>query len=271
MRIFSFLDYRRFLNDFIDKSKESRARWNFAKLAEAADLNRSYLSQVLSGASNLSSDQAYLIGRAIGLTGDELEYFGLLVELERSQVSGRKTQLRRRRDEFRTRYLKTKEFLGETFVDVQDRTKSQYYQDAYCTLVHMFLTIPEYLGEPLRIGPVIGLSEARLKETLDTLQSCGILERTGGGYALKEAHLHLDRDSPLMRVHGTMFRAKAMEYQQKSADSEDYFLSIGFSADPVTRARIKTEFQAFFKEASKSITAAPCEEVYVLNFDLFKV
>ena len=66
----------------------------FQSLAHAARIQKSYLSKVVTGRADLTTDQLYLICRHLDLDPEAARYLELLLERERSGVAERREELR---------------------------------------------------------------------------------------------------------------------------------------------------------------------------------
>ncbi len=89
--IFEYLDYRKFLVDRIaEKRATSMAFSQRAILQQLGIKSSGYLANVLAGRSSLSVDQATPLGRILGLSGGEVEYFRNLILFEHAKTVGEK-------------------------------------------------------------------------------------------------------------------------------------------------------------------------------------
>src|ERR1700761_9610789 len=88
MSPYAYRDYRKYLLDFVEQTD---ARGMKSHLASAAGCQRSFLSQVLSGAVNMTLEQALGMAKYIGLSASETDYFYSLVGLARASLPEAKT------------------------------------------------------------------------------------------------------------------------------------------------------------------------------------
>ena len=96
MDVFLYRDYRTMIRDFIASQKLHGGSLNYSRLAQAIKIQKSYLSQILAGRCDLSTDQLYRLSKVMGLTQDQFDYLFLLLESERTQIPERKEILRSR-------------------------------------------------------------------------------------------------------------------------------------------------------------------------------
>lgn len=270
-KVYDYIDYRKLLRDTIQSRKQVTPSLTFSKISDEIQVQRSYLSQVINGRGNLNSDQLYLIGQKLNLKKGEIEYITLLAEIEKCQVYERKQELKSQRDQVRSKYLKSEKYMDRNPVKVEAEHFARYYNDPYCSLVHMYLVIPKYRKTPALIKDKLNISDEKLREILDTLEKCAVIEYKQKTLCILKETLHLSDQSYLSKTNATMFRLKAIEHQQRSADEMDYFFTASIAANEDTRVELKKRFLEFLNEAAKLVEKSPSEEVFHLNFDLFRV
>lgn len=90
--IFTFVDYRKYLNALCKRGTEGLA---LSDLARAINIHLSKLSKVLSGDQNLTPDQAYKISKFLKLDERESEYFITMVHEDRSSDPDFRSHLQR--------------------------------------------------------------------------------------------------------------------------------------------------------------------------------
>lgn len=116
-------------------SKENRCPNALSKVAEAARIQRSHLSNVLAGRSSLSSDQLFLIGRWLQLPDSAMEYLSLLLERDRCQVAERSKILDVRIKNFQRLYQRSDEQVVGPIWTKEDIGLSQLLLPKFCALI----------------------------------------------------------------------------------------------------------------------------------------
>jgi len=267
--VYDYTDYRRFLREAIQSRKQVTPSLTFSRISDEISVQRSYMSQVLGGKGNLNSDQIYLIGKKLNLGANEIDYLMLLAEIDKCQVKERRVDLESQRNKIRNKNLKSEKYMSRTSVKIDSDSFSQYYNDPYCSLVHMYLLIENYHKDLPSISKKLNISDDKLSNVLSTLEKCGIINVKKKSITVQKETLHLSDKSFLSRTNATMFRLKAIEHHQKSSEQEDYFFTASIAADEVTRAEIKKCFLEFLKKTAGLVEKSPSKRVYHLNFDLF--
>jgi uncharacterized protein (TIGR02147 family) len=79
--IFSYLDYRAFLQDWFDTKKRENPAYSYARFAKDGGCSRAALANVLSGDRTPRPSTLDAFAQAMELEGDQRNYLGLMVEL----------------------------------------------------------------------------------------------------------------------------------------------------------------------------------------------
>lgn len=271
INLYSYSDYRAFIRDFVKDMQEADKKVSFSSLADKINIQRSYFSRALHGECHLSSDQLFLLGKAFGLGPEEMDYFLLILEIEKCQILARRDFLVAKLNRIRAKQLRSEVALETQAIVPDDIVFSEYFGNVYCPLVHVFLTIPKFHGNLESIRQYLNLTRQTFDGIVNILNKCKIIEIKKEGVLVKVERLHLSAGSVLSKLYATQFRLKAIEYQQQRNDQENYFFTFSFSVSPEDRLEIRAKFMEFLKWLSKRIEHTVPREVLHLNFDLFKI
>lgn len=268
--VYKFDDYRDFIEEYCEHKKKSDPRFSYSVLAKATRLQPSYLSNVMRKKASLNSDQLYAICHEAALSSDSREFLLTLLELERTKLASRKAELLRQVGELRSHRLRSEEFLGER-IDIGSEQKAKlYYSNALCSILHMFLAIPKYNRDLSKICQKLGVSADALEEALQILTFADVIKREGGKIVLCKPNLHLAKENPLSQMHALLLRLRSIEYQNLNGKRDNLFFTSTFSANKKTFGALKTRIMALIEDAGALVEAAPSEEVFQLNIDLFE-
>jgi hypothetical protein len=100
------------------------------------------------------------------------------------------------------------------------------------------------------------------------LERLGIIERSAGKIEILRPAMHLPKESPFYDGWRAQLRLLALQRTQAIAKESHYSFSVVFSAGEKADQDLKAKFFEFLKSLEPDITAAPCERVYQMNFDL---
>jgi uncharacterized protein (TIGR02147 family) len=266
--IFATRDYRHALREVVEAKRAINRCMNFQILAEAARIPKSYLSKVLAGTANLSTDQAYIIGGELSLNRTELEYFLLLVDRDRCGVVGRQKDLDKKIEMMQEKYLETESHLvSKPPVSLEDM--APYYMSPWAQVIHMALLIPRFAKQPQLLQQSLALSHTEFQKTLRVLESLGILTTTSLGYHVNSIHMHLPKDSPLFRNWKMQQDMLSLATQLDERDPKAYGFRVTIASTEDTRAEIRRRFLEFLKGVEEICITGEAEHVYQMRFDLF--
>lgn len=265
--IFNNFDYRRLLTDLLAEKHKVKPSLSSRTLALKSGLDPSYFSKVLKGSRNLSAEQALKITLVLGFTGEQAEYFELLVRF--NQATGH--------DAKRLYLEKLLEF--NKVPDVAPLTKNQYefYGQWYIAvireLLHFYPDPGDYKSLAKMLVPAIKPAEARdavlLLEKLDIIK-----QKSGGGFELSNVFITASPDVKSFAIRN--FQLSMMDIAKKALElfpkekREISALTLGLSEDGFNEVKEAiVEFRNRLREIShndKNVNG-----VYQINFQAFPV
>lgn len=268
MRVYEFTEYRPALAALLNQWRADAPARTLSRIATAAGLQLSYLSNALRLRAHLSTDQVYAIANAIDLGAEATDYLLLVLEHERSGIPKRRQELERRIHEIRTRELRTEKQLKVKSTELSPENLERYYLDPFIQLAHIDLGRRE--GTSLsQVAREFGLSDEHASRVLKTLVDLKLAHKKNDAYfPLKGGH-HLPKDSPVATPHLMLMRMKSIDQLARLTENERYCFSVTLSSSPETREQLEQEFIRFLKSAEALVKASKPELLYQMNFDLF--
>lgn len=266
--ILSLKSYREVIKAGLDRLKRTGYKGGFSQLSDATGIHRPYLSRVMGGHADLNADQAHAVCEFLGFDEGETEYTQLLLDYARATHPARKARLKTKIRSIRERELEIKTQLRAPEAAVGSVLR--YYLNPIYQIVHMYLTIPRFQSNPRLIAAQLNISPKQLEDTLSVLVAEGLVTQVKPGQfvSAKDA-VHLPDDSPLCLSQQILVRARSLERLSTLGPKNSFRFSVTFSADEETYDGIRERFNRFLRELEPMVRAAPCENVYQLNFDLF--
>lgn len=259
------------LRELVEKRKHLDPKFSFGILADACQIQRSYLSQAINQKARLSADQVFAITKYLAVKENEAKYLLILNEIETTGLKERRDELEKERRKLQTGSLKTENKIKRPTVESSGEPFFQYYTNWAVPLVHMYLTIPRYLRNPESIRASLGLDENVFRESLSTLEALSLISTSTKGIKVLQDKLHLPSSSYFSKTNAISFRQKAIESLQKTKNSEDHHFTATFSGTMETQIQVKKLFLKFVEEAAKVIEKSDTENVFQINFDLFHI
>jgi uncharacterized protein (TIGR02147 family) len=264
--IFEFQDYKLYLSQWI-KSRASAGHGQKARLAERANCQPAYISQVLKGGSHFSVEQAEKLCGILEHTPEENDFFLLLVLKGRAGTASLAHYFEEKIQKILQQRLVLKNRLLDHNVLGRENQTTYYSHWAYCAL-HMAVLIPE-LRTPKNLARYFSLTMDKTMEVLQFLESTGLVKREGAQFFPGNIRNHLESDSPLIAKHHINWRLQAMRALESTSPSELHYSSIvgvSYSDAPKVReilVKAIEEVRAVVKDSKD-------EAVYVYLIDLFR-
>lgn len=270
MSIYKYLDYRAFLKNEIERQQNERVKFTMTSLAEKAGIKIAYFSKCLSGTADFNADQLYLIGKNLNLSDDEIDYLLIMLDYARSYHHQKKSYVLKKLQKIQKEFLTTEKKIKTSQVGITLAEQFEYYQNPLLLIIHTAIGLKTFQKKIPSLASALGISLDTLHQALKKLIDLNIIEKKGDEYRAKISDLHLSPSSPLCQVHQTLMRQQIIQHHMSTEDKTDqYNLLITFSADEKAYQHIKDRFLNFLTDADKIIAAAPEENVYQIQFELF--
>ena len=265
--VFEFQDYKIYLRKWIS-SRPSGGRGAKSLIAGAAKCQLAYVSRVLNGDAQLSSEQGAALNSLLEHTEDEGDFFLLLIQRELAgtvvlqQYCDRKIQ----------KLLDQRLILKNRLTDKKTLTREDqaiYYSDWLYTSVHLAVLVPR-LRSPEALASFFGASIEKIVRILEFLEITGLVKKQDGQFLPGVVRIHLESDSPMISKHHTNWRLQAMRALERATQSELHYSSIvGISKSDLPRVR------EILVEAIEKVRAvvkdSKDETVYCYNLDFFGI
>ncbi|MCX6117883.1 MAG: hypothetical protein NT027_10090 [Proteobacteria bacterium] len=270
MSFYDYKDYRDALRSLVKERKVLNHDFGFHSLADAARIQRPYMSKVIHGKAELSADQLFLICDALKLDSDQRSFLELLLEYSRSSLSVRKKKILAKIELISDSKKTTDSNLKSKVVEgSQSHDLSQYYLTPWTQLVHVALSIPRYAKDPNLLASILGISSLEMQNIISNLFSMNLLTTVDGSYQTLECYLHLNRQSPLFNAWRNQVRLAGIVRQQSLSETASYSFTALFSADEETRRRLQSKLLLLLKEFEGDVRDAPAKQMFQFSFDLF--
>jgi uncharacterized protein (TIGR02147 family) len=270
MTFFDHTDYREALRELVVERKRLDTQFGFHSLADAARIQRPYMSKVISGKAELSVDQLYLICESLGLDSERAEFIELLLNYSRSAVTSRKKKLKSRIDATalskRTSHANLKSKVATT---TGNDDLTLYYLNPWTQIVHVALSIPRYSSDPKLLAQVLGISPHIMQTIFRDLTALNLIYTEGDKILPRDGHLHLSRSSAVFQPWKTQIRLAGMQRQSNLTEDTSYSFTAVFSATEEARKKIHAKFLLFLKEFEVEARDAESHNIYQIAFDLF--
>ncbi|MBN8555039.1 MAG: TIGR02147 family protein [Deltaproteobacteria bacterium] len=268
MNIFEFDSYKEFLKKVIADNKDKRA---FQKqLALAASCQPSYLSQALNSKVNITSDHAYGLAKFLKFTEDEMNFFLLLVNLERaSQLAFKKFILEKMERERKKYFRLTNKIKEDTHPDALKEFANIYYSSWHYLAVHILCTFP-LIKDERDIAEKLNLKRETVMHALTQMKSQGLVEFKSGKWSATRKNIHISDNHPMISRHHFNWRFRAANQTYPVTEDEIQYTGV-YSLSKKDLKKIKTMLNEAITSARKTALESSEEELINFNIDLIRV
>jgi transcriptional regulator with XRE-family HTH domain len=264
MMIFSAIDYKAFLKEWIG-TQENGGRGALNRLAQAAGMQPSNLSQVFNSDKNLNLDQADGIAELLELSPAETDYFYLLIEQARATRPRLKRELER---QLRTKATEHQQLARR--LPSEDRLsedqKAKFYSAWYFSAIQIATNLPgAHTVESL--SRRFQLPRTLVQEVVQFLLSNGLCAERDGQLVPGVKHTHLAATDSLIGRHHGNWRVKAMErhpllhLDRELSYSGQHTLSAGDAL------KVRDLCLKLIEDTHRVVTPSPSERLYAFNLD----
>ncbi len=266
MGIFEFNDYRLFLEQRL-RNHQKKSHGVKSMLADFLDVNPTLVSQVLSGEKDLTLEQAKKVTDFLGLHKLEVDYFILLVQIERAGNNDLKSYFKEKKETLKKESLKLAKRLNQD-KGLSDLERSIFYSSKVYSAIHLYTSVGPYGKNLDDIMKRFRLSKRRAMEIVSFLLSAGLINNNNGNYKMAAKSTHIEKGSPFLINHHTNWRISAIQKIEKITDEEMMYTG-NFSLSKEDFLKVREELVQSLQKIIKTVQASPEEEVANLNIDLF--
>jgi len=266
--LFEFQDYKAYLRAAI-KAMPNKGRGTRLALANKISCPASHVSQVLSGNSHFSMEQAEAVSGFLGHTDEEANFFLLLLQFSRAGTSA----LRKRLEKQLRQATQQRRFLKNR-LDVKDsispEDQGKFYSSWLYSAIHVIVSIEKFQTKD-SISDHLGISAKRTAEILEFLLSLGLVVKANGRYSMGKARIHLGSDSPLISKLHTNWRMKAIQSLEKEDVANDLHYSSVVTISEQDSERIKSLLVKAITDAKETIKESKEEGIHCFSLDFFRI
>lgn len=266
IRIFDYLDYRKFLADFFQHKKSVNKHFSHRLFARKADIKScGYFSEVVSGTRNLSRNKIAKFALGLELDDREKVYFERLVAFNHAKTH----QARQTLYENMVKALPLK-------IQHLKQGQMEYFSNWYYVAVRETLSIckvkDDYEALASRLQPRITATQA--KSAVRLLEGLGLVERDAEGH-WRARHVSLlsrrDESSPLhVRAFQSEMIAKAREALETVPQQHRDISTVTMSISAGGMERLKGAVDEFRKRVREIVQSDQGEDrVAQLNIQVF--
>jgi uncharacterized protein (TIGR02147 family) len=223
--LFDHSNYRDFLKEVLTERIQQNRQYSLRGFARNIGIQPSLLSEVLGGRRKLSLESAGLVAQELGLSGQEADYFELLVELDRTKNPSRRESTLRKIQEINPQKKNIHDLSVDHFMVI-----SEWYHFALLRLTE----VENFQWSIKNVARALGIHEVEVSLALERLERLGLLRcekgqkpvKTGSNYLVSSAV----PNEAIRKYHTQMLQktAEALTSQgptERFSGTEDFLLA----------------------------------------------
>jgi uncharacterized protein (TIGR02147 family) len=263
-RLLDYLDYRVFLTDWMAFQKERKSSFSLRAFTLRVGLaSASFLSAVLKGKKNLSDEVRLRLAAALGLGGEDEEYFHWLVQFNQAKDMDGKNYCFRQLQKFRGSRARK---VGEG--------QYRFYSKWYYAAVWNWFGLHKKNRNLATIGQSIlpAITVSQVEEAVQVLVECGLLRKVANGFEPCETHLTTEPEVASLAVknHIVDLNRIAGELLDKVPAKDRQYNTLMFQVSGKGFETIKDRIRLFQEELRDILDHDQGEDrIYTLAMSLF--
>lgn len=265
---FELNDYREIIRAHISQLPKG-GRGELARFANHLNVNSTLVSQIMSGTRDLTFEQAMSLTQFMGFNELEIEYFLLLVQLEKAGTQLLKNFFKSKIEELRKKSRKV-ENRYEHDRKLSDEQKSIFYSSWLYSAIRLFTSIGENGQSLPEICDRFSMDRTRVVGILQFLEKSGLCTIENGRYKMAVQNTFLEKDSPHQLKHHSNWRVKAIELSE-TLDANELMFTSPISISKSDFGMLREDILKLLNKVSKVVKDSPAENVACLNIDFFWV
>lgn len=268
MNIYDFLDYKEYIKAHVE-GLPNQGRGEWGRLARAAGISSTLISQIFNGDRELSIEQGFLMVSYLNLNTQEWEYFELLILHRRAGVEQLKKLYLEKIIEIQKRNLSFKKEVSPKTLKIEPSLEVTYYTEWVHAAIRLLCEIDGF-QTPESIAAKLSISLKQVKASAEFLNSLGLIKYKNGRLMGLSQNLHLEKNSPMTYLRQLTWRMKALENFHKS-NLEDFTFNALLTIEKSQIEEVKKILNKALKSIGEKVESKNPEELMCLNVDFFNV
>ena len=265
--IFEYLDYKKYLTDYLEMKKERNSAFSLRLLARQLDMDASNILKIMQGQRELSKSGVSKFVKLFGFKSRESEYFETLVLFSKSKNEDKSRELFEKLNSIANMPIKR--------VDVE---QYEFYKKWYNTAILAFLhyypvKCDEYEIISKNLRPEVSVKD--VKESIRLLLKLGfIFENEFGGYTLTNRVISSGEEWYSMAI--VNFQKETLRLAQRFIEKEPRderdFSTVTVTLDDVSKKEISRLTAEYRKKVLEvAMDSESPDQTFQINLQLFPV
>lgn len=247
---------------------QEHGRGETRRMAEAAGCQRSYLSQVVHGNAQLTPDHAHKLSVYFRLSARERDYFFVLLEHARAASAEYRQHLEERLKALKDEHENLSSRIERPIIESAPE-QVRYFSSWHWSAIHLLTSIPQFQNAS-SIARKLFLPESFVLEILESLAERGLVKHEGNLWKYFSGETHLSRNSPLVALHHSNWRQRALLEAQMHPDKGIHYTQVQSMSREVYE-KIREKIFKFIEQSVAEAGPSKEEELIAITLDCFKV
>jgi uncharacterized protein (TIGR02147 family) len=195
-----------------------KQRGHLALMAKAAGCQAAYLSQVLRGKANLTTEHIHRLCGFWKLNETETDYVLFLHHAARAGNADLQAFYLRKAQRIREEHGTLAKAVGAASAPAfSEEDRTLYYSSWLYAAIHMLVSIPHF-QTAASISQRLGLPLQRVDDVLSDLCRMGLVTANGKSFRVVQNNLHIDQRHPLHKTNHINWRSHCSQNIQNNAE-----------------------------------------------------
>jgi uncharacterized protein (TIGR02147 family) len=263
--IFEFLDYRTFLDDFLEYKQKQLPYFSLRYVSSKLGVTPSFFVKILKGTRNISNEHALKLAEILKFSKPQNEYFQLLVQY--NQAKGHEEKK-----------IHLEKIISRRHLSIGELSKDQYkfYSQWYYPVIRELMSCISFVDQYDKLAKLLlpPISPSNAKQAITFLEQMGMIAKNADGYYKVTQQFVLAGPE----IQTMMIRTFQLEMMDRAKDAllniskelrEISTMTVSLSETGF--AKIKDKIQDFWQEVKQIANEDSVDRVYHINLQFFPV
>lgn len=264
--LYEFTDYKIFLNEWVE-SQPKKGHGEYRRIALSLNVSTTMISQVFKADKHLSLEMACELCDYLSLSEDEIEYFLLLVEHQKSGSQKLANRLLKQIKKKQERALKLENRIKKD-MELSEEDKAIFYSSWVYSGISLMTDIDAY-SNTTQISQRLNLPKNLVQKVISFLLEKGMCIEVKGNIKMGPTSTHVGSSNLLTVKHHQNWRLLGFNKMIFEDDKQLFFTGpMVMSQEVADEVRIR--LPEIIQDILKKVHPSKSEVVRCLNIDWFE-
>lgn len=266
MSIFNYLDYRSYLKDTL-KAKPKQGYGELSKWAQSCQIHPTLMSLILKSERDLSTEQAFLLGKHLGLTQLELDFFVTLIQHARAGTHDFREHIAKKLAALKEEAIQVKKRF-QNASELTDEAKMIFYSSYIYSAIRLCCDTKKEGLTAEELAEKLNLQRPEVMSKLEFLLQTGLVKENKGYFQMGPSRTIVSRDSVHVVKHHQNWRTQAL-LKAERLSHEELMFTCPMALSNEDFLKFKQELTDLIQKFSVMLKDSKSENVGCFNVDWF--